>query len=172
MSEPFVALSARYQLHETRSGSESLICRGYDPGGACWVAIKTPGEALCADPERLRQFLEPARALAAVSSPHVIRIEALIEPGEVDDRPYVVSEWLDTDLAEVMARGVLPLHVAERVLRSLATGLRDLHQAGVLHRDLNPRNILLSNDLTQVRIADPTGPIRWLMPAPICLLWE
>ncbi len=87
------------------------------------------------------RMLREARAVARVHHPHVV---AVYRVGEVDGRPYMVTELVDgTSLAEL----ALPLP-AERVRElglQIASGLAAAHRQQVLHRDLKLHNVMLSN---------------------------
>ncbi len=79
-------------------------------------------------------------------------IVPLLSAGEVDGlpyftMPYVEGESLRTRLA---SEGVLPLNVAVRELREVASALAYAHAQGVVHRDIKPENILLSGGAAMV----------------------
>lgn len=105
-------------------------------------------------------LIEEARQLARVRHPSIVE---LFEVGRVHRRIFYVMELVSgRTLAErVRDEGALPERVALRVARDVAGALTALHDAGLVHRDVKPQNVLLSTDgrskLTDLGLACESG---------------
>jgi len=107
------------------------------------VAIKVLLPTLVAGDERRARFEREARAISALSSPHIC---AIFDVGRADDVEYLVMEYLEGEtLAERIARGPLPLSQVLRIATEIAEALRHAHRAGITHRDLKPGNVMLTS---------------------------
>ena len=106
------------------------------------VAIKLLPAQLSANAE-LRQRLErEARAISALSHPHIC---ALYDIGHQDGTDFLVMEYLEGQtLSQRLAKGPLPLDEALRYAQEMADALDQAHRHGVVHRDLKPANIMLT----------------------------
>jgi serine/threonine-protein kinase len=108
------------------------------------VAIKALPPAFAQDAERLARFEREARLLASLNHPNVAGIHGL---EDVAGTRYLVLEFVDGEtLADRIARGALPVDEAVEVCRQVAAGVEAAHEAGVVHRDLKPGNIMLKAD--------------------------
>jgi serine/threonine-protein kinase len=106
------------------------------------VALKLVRGDRVADPRNLRLFLDEAEALGRVRSPHVARILAV--GGIEQELPFIAMEYIDGQtLGDVLRGGRLPAGEAASLLRDVARGLADVHDAGVLHLDVKPHNVIL-----------------------------
>ena len=108
------------------------------------VAIKVVRGELAQNAELASQLLFEARAVARMSSVHVVRIldVARLPSGA----PYIVMEQLrGTDLASLIEKGG-PLSMLDAVayLRQACEGLSEAHALGIVHRDLKPENLFLA----------------------------
>ncbi len=106
------------------------------------VAIKlVQPELLCSASVR-KSFEAEARSMAALSHPNVVTLHTLAED---EGRPFLVMELVDgPSLAHVLReRGRLPVGEALPILRAIAEGLTALHEAGLIHGDVKPSNVLL-----------------------------
>jgi eukaryotic-like serine/threonine-protein kinase len=114
------------------------------------VALKVLPEALAADaPSRVR-FEREARAISALSHPHIC---ALHDVGRQDDTEYLVLELLEGEtLAARLARGGLPLSQVLRIGGEIAEALAAAHRLNIVHRDLKPGNVMLTP--TGVKLLD------------------
>ncbi len=112
--------------------------------------------------------LQEARLAARVSHPHVVRVfDVLLEDG----KPWIVMPLLpNRTLAAVLAEdGPLPARTAARMALDVLAALGAVHAAGVVHRDVKPSNIVLSDDghavLVDFGIATSIGDARPVSPA-------
>src|SRR5437867_5156126 len=109
------------------------------------VALKLLPPSLTNDEERLRRFEREARSASALSHPNVCVIH---EIGETSDgRPYIAMEHIDGEtLRHRLASGPLKLSETIDIARQAASALSAAHNAGVVHRDVKPENIMLRRD--------------------------
>jgi Tol biopolymer transport system component len=106
------------------------------------VAIKALPQEFAADAERLARFTREAKLLASLNHPNIASIFGLEEAGGAR---YLVLEYVAGDnLADRLARGALPVEDALAVCAQIAAGIEAAHEAGVIHRDLKPGNVILT----------------------------
>jgi serine/threonine-protein kinase len=107
------------------------------------VAIRR-SRTFAQDPERLARFEREARLLASLNHPNVAGIHGL---EEVAGHRYLVLEFVEGEtLAARLAHGPIPVDEALEVCRQVAAGVEAAHEAGVVHRDLKPGNVMLRPD--------------------------
>ncbi|MFG1999190.1 serine/threonine-protein kinase [Spirillospora sp. NPDC048911] len=137
-------LGAYRLLDEIGRGSTAVVHRGIDAAGR-EVAIKELTDDVAGEPEARRRLAREVAAQSRVDSPYVAR---LLDAGVADDRPYVVVQYVPglplADLVE--AYGPLRGERLLRFARTLALGLAAVHDAGVLHRDVSPGNVIVMGD--------------------------
>ena len=122
-------------------GGMGVVCKAVDPVLARTVAIKVLASPPASSARE--RFRREARAVAAVKSEHVVVIHAVEETAEP---PYLVMEYVEgISLQERLDRSG-PLEIAEivRIGAQIARGLAAAHAQGLIHRDVKPANILLT----------------------------
>jgi len=115
------------------------------------VAIKVLPAAFSADSERLRRFEQEAQAAGALNHPNIL---VIFHIGTHGGAPYIVSELLEGEtLRERMAGAALPQRKAIDYALQIAHGLAAAHEKGIVHRDIKPDNVFVTND-GRVKILD------------------
>jgi eukaryotic-like serine/threonine-protein kinase len=116
------------------------------------VAIKRLSAALTGDEVFRERFLREARMAGQLSHPNIV---AVFDVGEDDGVPYIVMEYVEGEtLADLMARsGPLDPDRAVDLVLQVCAGLEHAHEAGLVHRDIKPQNLLVRPDDT-VKITD------------------
>jgi serine/threonine protein kinase/Flp pilus assembly protein TadD len=108
------------------------------------VALKIlPGD-LASNQDRMRRFIQEARAAAALNHPNIAHI---YEIGESDGVNFIAMEFIDGQtLRDKIHRERTELRKLLRYLQHSAEGLAKAHAAGIVHRDLKPDNIMVTRD--------------------------
>ncbi|MGE3165676.1 MAG: serine/threonine-protein kinase [Planctomycetota bacterium] len=136
----------KFQIEEkVGEGGMGIVYRAYDPDLHRDVAIKKIHPRFAGDEEYARRFLTEARSVAATVHPNIAQIFS-IHADEPGCPPYFVMEYVEGESLDKLVRreGPLRLAVAVDIALQAARGLRAAHQKGIIHRDVKPSNILLT----------------------------
>ncbi|RWO84944.1 MAG: serine/threonine protein kinase [Mesorhizobium sp.] len=137
-------LSGIYELDERIAfGGMGEVYRGHNIQTGDHVAIKIVLPEFARDQTILSLFRKEATILNHLSHDAVVRYHVFtIDPGI--GRPYLAMEFVDgQSLFDIMGRGPMPTEDVRKLCHRLASGLSAVHQAGAIHRDLSPDNIIL-----------------------------
>src|SRR6266487_2457993 len=115
------------------------------------VAIKVLPASLSENTDRLNRFEQEAQAAGALNHPNILVIHHI---GIHDGAPYIVSELLEGEtLRDRMAGDALPQRKAIDYALQIARGLAAAHEKGIVHRDIKPDNVFITDD-GRVKILD------------------
>lgn len=137
-------LSGIYELDERiASGGMGEIYRGHNIQTGDAVAIKIVLPEFARDQTILSLFRKEASILNNLSHDAIVRYHVFtIDPGI--GRPYLAMEFVNGEsLFDVMRRGAMPIGDVRKLCHRVASGLSAAHEAGTVHRDLSPDNIIL-----------------------------
>jgi len=147
---PAGAKIGRYEVRQTLASSEhATVYSCYDRTLERHVAIKQISPKLSKDPEFSKRFRAEIQVLARVAA----RQAAIVTVYELLEEPngmFVVMELAEGDSLETMlagADGPIEPRLALQILWRVAAGLHDVHAGGMVHGDLNPRNIIVSEGM-------------------------
>jgi serine/threonine protein kinase/tetratricopeptide (TPR) repeat protein len=108
------------------------------------VALKILPQEFASDSDRMRRFVREAKAASALNHPNIITIH---EIGESDGLHYIATEFVDgMVLSERLADQTFTLSKKLAVAAQIADALQAAHEAGIIHRDIKPGNVMLRPD--------------------------
>src|ERR671938_1067932 len=117
------------------------------------VALKVMSTRYASDEEFVERFKREAQSAAALSHPNIVSI---FDRGSSEDGTYYIAmEYLPggTLKDRILRRGALPAQTAAAVALQIAEALRCAHERGVIHRDIKPHNILITES-GDVKVTD------------------
>jgi serine/threonine protein kinase len=139
--EPGARVGA-YRLEERLGeGGMGVVYRAVREPEGHVVALKVLRAELSADETFRRRFVHEAKAAGDVHHKHLVPIT---EAGEADGRPYLAVAFVrGRTLEQRLAGGPLSIPEMVRIVAHIASGLDVLHNAGIVHRDVKPSNVII-----------------------------
>lgn len=133
-------------------GGSSPVYQAQDQAGRP-VVVRLLSSHLQENPDAARRFEREAQALAAAPHPNLLQI---LGTGVEGSRPYLATELVPgaKSLAHVMRERRLNVPEAISVMKGLCRGIAHAHQQGVLHHHITPHAILVSPDLSTVKLTE------------------
>ena len=161
--EPMPEQIGRFRIvGKLGEGGMGAVYRGEDMADGSAVAIKVLSKAIVNNVGSRRRFAKEARMLAKMQSPFVAN---LLEFNAEDEESYLVTEFVPgSNLAELLEeRNSLDENLALALMVDVARGLAVAHSRGIVHRDIKPDNLLLTEAGTQ-RITETSTPSETQQP--------
>ena len=134
-----------YQLmSRLGAGGMGEVYLAYDMKLDRRVALKVLSPEVAADRDRLRRFHQEARAASSLNHPHIVVVHDF---GELDGRPYMVTEFIEGEtLRHRLQKGRLPIRDVIDIGLQMAGALSAAHARGLVHRDIKPDNVMVRPD--------------------------
>ncbi|MFC1416805.1 Stk1 family PASTA domain-containing Ser/Thr kinase [Streptacidiphilus cavernicola] len=146
-------LDARYRVEQRIAvGGMATVYRGLDTRLDRVVALKVMHAGLAGDPEFTARFIREAKAVARLAHANVVNV---YDQGADGDAVFLAMEYVPGwTLRDLMRdRGALPPRTVLDILEPILAGLGAAHRAGLVHRDVKPENVLLTED-GRVKVTD------------------
>jgi serine/threonine protein kinase len=148
-------LAGRYRLdRRLGAGGMSTVFLAFDAVLEREVAVKVLAEHLAEDDAFVARFRREALAAAKLIHPNIVQV---FDSGrdETSGRHYIVMEYVEgRSVADILReRKQLPVAYAVEIAAQACNGLDYAHRRGVIHRDVKPGNLIISND-DVVKLAD------------------
>jgi serine/threonine protein kinase len=170
-------LGKYHVLHEVARGNMGIVYTAYDPFADLDVAIKVFFLADQTDKEielvARKQFYKEARIALALDHPNILRV---LDAGEDGGHPYIVMEYVEGGRTLALYSkppDLLPVTSAAEIIYKIANALDYVHHCGVIHGDIKPANIMLTQT-DDVKLGDfgiarqyfEKDPIEHIMVSP------
>lgn len=146
-------LDDRYEILEIiGSGGMSVVYKAMCHKLHRYVAVKILRDEMAADAELKNRFQAEAHAVAMLSQPNIVSVYDVGHSGETE---YIVMELIEGEtLKQRMAEhGVFSATEALHYATQICKALQHAHAHGIVHRDIKPQNIMITND-DMVKVAD------------------
>jgi eukaryotic-like serine/threonine-protein kinase len=141
---PGDVIQDRYELIESLAkGGMGQVWKARDVRLERTVALKLISPALAEEPEFLVRFLREAQSVARINHPNVVNI---LDFGDIDGTPFLVMEYVPgRSLADLSGEPV-DEDRAREILAQAASGAGAAHAQNIVHRDIKPGNIVVTDD--------------------------
>jgi serine/threonine-protein kinase len=141
--------AGRYRIERALGhGGMAVVYLAHDEELDRRVAIKVLADHLAGDDSFRARFLQESKLASRLAHPNVVRV---YDAGEAEGSPYIVMEYVPGDT--VADRGKRPAAEAVPLALQACAGLQHAHDAGLVHRDVKPANLLVRED-DVLKIAD------------------
>ena len=156
-------LGSRYMdLKPLGCGGNGLVFSAVDNDCDKRVAIK---KIVLTDPQSVKHALREIKIIRRLDHDNIVKVFEILGPSGsqlTDDvgsltelsSVYIVQEYMETDLANVLEQGPLLEEHARLFMYQLLRGLKYIHSANVLHRDLKPANLFINTEDLVLKIGD------------------
>ncbi len=142
MGEKTGEMIDRYKLVELLGeGGMASVYKAFDTRLERYVALKVIRSQIDA-PEFIKRFDREAKALAQLSHPHIVKV---LDYGEYQAQPYLVMEYISGGTLKEKLGSPMPFQDALRLVIPVAQALCHAHKMKIIHRDVKPANILLTD---------------------------
>ena len=139
-------LDARYEVHELIGvGGMALVYKAYDVIESKVVSIKILKDEYFGNKEFMRRFKNESKAVSVLSHPNIVKVWNVSFGTNFQ---YIVMEYISgITLKEYMINNrKISWQNALKIIKQILSALSHAHSMGVVHRDIKPQNIMISDD--------------------------